>query len=137
MTIAANLGFPRIGHRRQSKAALEGFWAGRLSEADLQAEATRLRAAHWRLQQGLGIGHVPSNDFSLYDHVLDTACMVGAVPAGYGWQGDGPVSLATYFALARGARGVEAERDTGIEAGQPALEMTKWFDPNYHSLDPV
>jgi 5-methyltetrahydropteroyltriglutamate--homocysteine methyltransferase len=137
MTVAANLGFPRIGHRRQLKAALEGFWTGRLSEAEFQAEAARLRATHWRLQQGLGIGHVPSNDFSLYDHVLDIACMVGAVPAGYGWPGQGPVSLASYFALARGARGVEAERAAGIEASQPALEMTKWFDTNYHYLVPV
>lgn len=137
MTIATNLGFPRMGRRRELKAALEGFWAGRLSEADLQTEAARLRAAHWRLQQGLGIGHVPSNDFSLYDHVLDTACMIGAVPAGYGWQDNGPVSLASYFALARGARGTAAERTAGIKADAPALEMTKWFDTNYHYLVPV
>jgi len=126
MTIAANLGFPRIGRRRELKAALEAHWSGRLDEAGLREEAARLRLAHWRLQQAHGIGHVPAGDFSLYDHVLDTACMLGAVPAGYGWSpGDGPVSLATYFALARGADAL------------PALEMTKWFDTNYHYLVPL
>ena len=84
MTIASNLGFPRIGRRRELKATLERHWAGELSEAELQAEAARLRAAHWQVQQGSGISHVPSGDFSLYDHVLDTACMLGAVPRSYG-----------------------------------------------------
>jgi 5-methyltetrahydropteroyltriglutamate--homocysteine methyltransferase len=79
---------------------------------------------------------VPSGDFALYDHVLDTACMVGAIPPGYGWS-DGPVSLATTFALARGSRGTAAERAAGIEPGLPALEMTKWFDTNYHYLVPL
>ncbi|MBN9563146.1 MAG: 5-methyltetrahydropteroyltriglutamate--homocysteine S-methyltransferase [Alphaproteobacteria bacterium] len=127
MTIASNLGFPRIGRRRELKFALDRHWAGELDEAGLLTEAARLRATHWRLQQGLGISHVPSGDFSLYDGVLDTACMIGAIPPGYGWSG-GPVSLPTYFALARGTRG-----DT---PGQPALEMTKWFDTNYHYLVP-
>ncbi|MCW3477340.1 5-methyltetrahydropteroyltriglutamate--homocysteine S-methyltransferase [Limobrevibacterium gyesilva] len=135
MTLASNLGFPRIGRQRELKFALEKFWSGELDEAGLQARAAELRATHWRLQQGLGISHVPGNDFALYDHVLDTACMVGAVPEGYGWS-EGPVSLATVFALARGARGTEAERAAGIAAGSPALEMTKWFDTNYHYLVP-
>jgi 5-methyltetrahydropteroyltriglutamate--homocysteine methyltransferase len=135
MTIASNLGFPRIGPRRELKFALEKFWAGDLDEAGLQAEAAVLRAAQWRLQAGLGVSHVPSNDFSLYDHVLDTACMLGAIPDGYGWRG-GPVSMATYFALARGARGSAAEHAAGITDKLPALEMTKWFDTNYHYLVP-
>ena len=84
---------------------------------------------------GIGISHVPSGDFSLYDHVLDTTCMFGAIPAGYGWL-DGPVSLASYFALARGSRGTPAEHAAGIAPGLPALEMTKWFDTNYHYLVP-
>ncbi|MDE2517671.1 MAG: 5-methyltetrahydropteroyltriglutamate--homocysteine S-methyltransferase [Rhodospirillales bacterium] len=124
MSIAANLGFPRIGARRALKFLLEGFWAGEIDPATLQDGAAALRAAHWRLQAGLGIGHVPSNEDSLYDHVLDMACMLGAIPAGYGWQG-GPVSLASYFALARGAAGVKP------------LAMTKWFDTNYHYLVPL
>jgi len=135
MTVASNLGFPRIGHRRELKAALEQFWAGTLDEAGLNQAATSLRARHWKLQAGLGISHVPSGDFALYDHVLDTACMLGAIPPGYGWSG-GPVSLPTYFALARGSRGTAAEQAAGIAAGAPALEMTKWFDTNYHYLVP-
>jgi 5-methyltetrahydropteroyltriglutamate--homocysteine methyltransferase len=127
MTIASNLGFPRIGRRRELKSALEAFWGGTLDAAGLEAQAAALRARHWKLQAGTGISHVPCGDFTLYDHVLDTACMLGAIPAGYGWTG-GPVSLATQFALARGSRGTEAERAAGIKPGLPAMEMTKWFD---------
>lgn len=136
MTIASNLGFPRIGRRRELKTALERYWGGTLDETGLLSDASRLRAKHWRLQLGLGIGHVPSGDASLYDHVLDTACMFGAIPPGYGWQG-GPVPLRTYFALARGSRGTAAEAAAGIADGLPALEMTKWFDTNYHYLVPL
>ncbi len=135
MTLASNLGFPRIGRRRELKAALERHWAGALDAGGLLAEAARLRAVHWHLQQGLRISHIPSGDFSLYDHVLDTACLLGAIPPGYGWA-DGPVSPASLFALARGSRGTPAERQAGIEPGLPALEMTKWFDTNYHYLVP-
>ena len=135
MTIASNLGFPRIGARRELKQALERFWAGETDAAALQSAAAALRTRHWTQQAELGISHVPSGDFSLYDHVLDTACMLGAIPPGYGWTG-GPVSLATYFALARGARGPAADTAAGIARGAPALEMTKWFDTNYHYLVP-
>ncbi|WP_439594392.1 5-methyltetrahydropteroyltriglutamate--homocysteine S-methyltransferase [Falsiroseomonas sp.] len=124
MTIAANLGYPRIGPRRELKSALESHWAGQTTEAELLASAEALRAASRALQQGAGINHIPSGDFALYDHVLDTACALGAVPPGYGWSGEGPVPLATHFALARGAQ------------DRPALEMTKWFDTNYHYLVP-
>ena len=135
MTVAGNLGFPRIGHLRELKTALERFWAGELDAAGLEAAAATLRLEYWKLQVGLGVSHVPSGDFSLYDHVLDTACMLGAIPQGYGWS-EGPVSLATYFALARGSRGTAAEQAVGIGAGLPAMEMTKWFDTNYHYLVP-
>ena len=135
MTIASNLGFPRIGRRRELKVALEDHWAGKLDEAGLMAKAGALRSTHWRLQQGIGTGHIPSCDASLYDHVLDTACMLGAIPVGYGWTG-GPVALSTYFALARGSRDTAAEHAAGIGSGHPALEMTKWFDTNYHYLVP-
>jgi 5-methyltetrahydropteroyltriglutamate--homocysteine methyltransferase len=132
MAIASNLGFPRIGDRRALKTALEAFWSGRAGEGELIAAAARLRAEHWNRQRRLGISHIPSGDFALYDHVLETACMLGAIPPGYGWTG-GPVPLATLFALARGARGTEA----GIAPTLPALEMTKWFDTNYHYLVPM
>ena len=135
MTIASNLGFPRIGLRRELKSALERYWSGDLDQAGLEAEGTQLRARHWRLQAGAGINHVPSGDFSFYDHVLDTACMLGVIPPGYGWSA-GPVSMATYFALARGTRGTAAEQAAGMVPNQPAMEMTKWFDTNYHYLVP-
>ncbi len=121
--IVSTLAFPRIGPRRELKHSLERYWAGEIDQAALQEDALALRAAAWARQHGLGVTHLPSNDFSLYDHVLDTAAMVGAIPERYGWDG-GPVGLDTYFALARGT------------AGLPALEMTKWFDTNYHYLVP-
>jgi 5-methyltetrahydropteroyltriglutamate--homocysteine methyltransferase len=135
MTIASNLGFPRIGARRELKFALEQFWSGELDETALTNAAWALRKRHWQLQAGHGISHVPSGDFALYDHVLDTACMLGAIPPGYGWQ-DGPVSLPSYFALARGSGGTAVQQAAGIAANLPALEMTKWFDTNYHYLVP-
>ena len=135
MTVASNLGYPRIGARRELKHALERFWAGETDAAALHAAAAALRARHWTQQAELGISHLPSGDFALYDHVLDTACMLGAIPPGYGWTA-GPVSLETCFALARGARGTADEHAAGIAPGSPALEMTKWFDTNYHYLVP-
>nr|WP_208112265.1 5-methyltetrahydropteroyltriglutamate--homocysteine S-methyltransferase [Zavarzinia compransoris] len=119
----ATLGFPRIGPRRELKTALEAFWAGRMDEAALLATAADLRFANWLRQRQNGATVIPSNDFSLYDHVLDTAVMLGAVPPGFDW-GEGPVPLSTYFALARG------------DKDRPALEMTKWFDTNYHYMVP-
>ncbi|MCJ8055316.1 5-methyltetrahydropteroyltriglutamate--homocysteine S-methyltransferase [Shinella curvata] len=133
----ASLGFPRIGRHRELKAALEGFWSGKIAESDLLETARNLRAENWSLQRDEGITRIPSNDFSLYDHVLDTAVMVGAIPAAYGWTG-GDVSLATYFAMARGSQG-GGHADCGHAHhghGVPALEMTKWFDTNYHYMVP-
>ncbi len=127
MVLATNLGFPRIGVKRELKKALESFWAKATTETDLLAEAAALRQRHWTLQQTLGMTHIPSNDFSLYDHVLDTICMVGAVPSRYAWTGT-TVDLRTYFAMARGLQ----DGTTDI----PAMEMTKWFDTNYHYIVP-
>lgn len=80
---ATNLGFPRIGPRRELKQALEQYWAGKSSKADLGSAAASIRQANWRQQHALGLDHIPSNDFSLYDNVLDTAAMVGAIPERY------------------------------------------------------
>jgi 5-methyltetrahydropteroyltriglutamate--homocysteine methyltransferase len=78
----ANLGFPRIGTRRELKFALEKYWSGESSTDLLQTATRELRRNHWRIQADAGITQIPSNDFSLYDHVLDAAVIVGAVPAG-------------------------------------------------------
>jgi 5-methyltetrahydropteroyltriglutamate--homocysteine methyltransferase len=140
----ATLGMPRIGRRRELKFALEACWAGKSSAAELLETAKALRAASWTGQRDRGVTKIPSNDFSLYDHVLDTAVMVGAVPPRYGWTG-GEVPLDTYFAMARGSEGQregEAQREgggcghAGHAHGATALEMTKWFDTNYHYLVP-
>jgi 5-methyltetrahydropteroyltriglutamate--homocysteine methyltransferase len=129
MGISSNLGFPRMGVRRELKKALEAHWAGKLDESGLLAVGQMLRLNHWVLQQQLGIQHIPSNDFSFYDHVLDTATMVGAVPKRYTWRGS-EVDLATYFAMARGTSNKSGQADV------PAMEMTKWFDTNYHYIVP-
>jgi len=131
----ATLGAPRIGPRRELKFALEAYWAGRIGEAELLDTAARLRAANWRDQAARGVTVIPSNDFSLYDQVLDTAALVGAVPEGYGWSG-GPLSLQSYFAMARGADGGACGCGGSHATGVAALEMTKWFDTNYHYLVP-
>ncbi|MEG2803132.1 5-methyltetrahydropteroyltriglutamate--homocysteine S-methyltransferase [Stenotrophomonas sp.] len=127
MTTVTNLGFPRIGAKRELKRALEAFWAGESSAASLQDTAKALRARHWALQREAGVDVPPSNDFSFYDQVLDTAFLVDALPARYRALADAD-PLAGYFALARGV-----QRD-GHDLR--ALEMTKWFDTNYHYLVP-
>src|SRR5690606_26395185 len=110
--IVTNLGFPRIGPRRELKFALESYWSGKSNAGALQETAAALRKANWTRQQAAGIGHIPSNDFSLYDHVLDTSVMVGAIPAMYGWSG-GEVPLDTYFSMARGSQGAAAHAHNG------------------------
>ncbi|MGF6254636.1 5-methyltetrahydropteroyltriglutamate--homocysteine S-methyltransferase [Ensifer sp. LBL] len=138
MTIkTANLGFPRIGRHRELKFALERYWSGKISRDDLFDVGRRLRAENWAAQKARGIDILPSNDFSFYDHVLDTAVLVGAVPATYGWKG-GPVDLDTYFAMARGSTGSPCASGCthAGDGGNAALEMTKWFDTNYHYMVP-
>ena len=109
---AGNLGYPRIGLHRELKVALERFWSGEWSSQELEAAARELRAARWRIQAEAGIVHLPSNDFSLYDHVLDAAVLVGAIPARFGRHFE-DLDLPTYFAMARGSKSA------------PAMEMTK------------
>ncbi|GIL39695.1 5-methyltetrahydropteroyltriglutamate--homocysteine S-methyltransferase [Roseiterribacter gracilis] len=118
---ATTLGYPRIGRARDLKRALESFWSGERSEADLEATASRLRATARDTQRAAGLDVVPCGDFSLYDHVLDTALAVGIVPERFA----GLTGLRRYFAMARGEKG-----------GAAPLEMTKWFDTNYHHLVP-
>jgi 5-methyltetrahydropteroyltriglutamate--homocysteine methyltransferase len=118
-----NLGFPRIGTHRELKFALERFWSGEWTAGQLEAAARAIRRDRWQMQAAAGIHNIPSDDFSLYDHVLDTAVLVGAIPARYRDRAD-TAGLATYFAMARGSQGVSA------------MEMTKWFDTNYHYVVP-
>ena len=126
MALATIPGYPRIGKHRELKKALEGFWSGKIAEDDLLETAAEVRRTGWEAQAGAGIDLLPVNDFSLYDQVLDAVAMVGLVPDRYGWDG-GNVDLDTYFAMARGRTG---DRDVG------AMEMTKWFDTNYHYIVP-
>jgi 5-methyltetrahydropteroyltriglutamate--homocysteine methyltransferase len=141
MTVTvATLGFPRIGPKRELKTALERYWSGKSDRQTLVDIAADLRAKTWARQRDLGVDHIPSNDFTFYDHVLDASAMVGAIPAVYGWT-DGPVDLDTYFAMARGAQGEANHADCGHghhhhALDVPAAEMTKWFDTNYHYLVP-
>jgi len=101
MAFATNLGYPRIGPKRELKKALEGYWSGSITESELEETSRRIRQDNWLLHKKLGVDHIPSNEFSLYDHVLDTAAMVGAVPSRFRWDG-GAVDMTTYFAMARG-----------------------------------
>jgi 5-methyltetrahydropteroyltriglutamate--homocysteine methyltransferase len=137
----ATLGVPRIGPRRELKLALESYWSGKTDAEALLTTAAELRAANWARQHALGVTEIPSNDFSLYDQVLDTSCMVGAIPKIYGWNG-GAVPIETYFAMARGSHRVVGTPTCahghahGEDHGLPAQEMTKWFDTNYHYMVP-
>lgn len=126
-----NLGYPRIGNLRQLKKANEAYWAGKIEREELLAEGKKIRKANWLLQHNAEISLIPSNDFSFYDHVLDTTLMVGAIPARYHElvEGKGPErELDLYFAMARGYQ--REGKDV------TAMEMTKWFDTNYHYLVP-
>ena len=122
------VGYPRIGEHRRLKQAVESYWAGELDAAELEDAGRALRRDTWLTLRDAGLDHLPSNTFSFYDHVLDTAVMFGAIPdrfaSPYLEGRDRPVDLAGYFALARGT------------ADAAPLEMTKWFDTNYHYLVP-
>jgi len=128
------LGFPRMGAARELKKALETFWAGatpapadRAKARETLLETARaLRLRHWTQQVQAGIDIVPVGDFSLYDHMLDTAARLGATPARFPAASGDETVLDRYFRMARGGQG----------AGQAAMEMTKWFDTNYHYLVP-
>ena len=134
-----NLGYPRMGALRRLKKSLEAYWQGKETEADLQRNASGLRRMHWGQQKESRVDLIPSNDFSFYDHVLDTVAMVGAVPERFGWKGK-HVDLPTYFAMARGKTTGHEHGDEGHQecnhAGVHAMEMTKWFDTNYHYIVP-
>lgn len=116
-------GYPRQGQHRELKKAVEGYWKGRVDADALKETAAELRRANWAQLAEAGIDEVPTGDFSYYDHVLDTSVMVGAVPPRHRAAVDAD-PLDGYFAMARGNQDVAP------------LEMTKWFDTNYHYLVP-
>jgi 5-methyltetrahydropteroyltriglutamate--homocysteine methyltransferase len=114
------LGYPRIGERRELKKATEAFWTGQQARCDLTKTAAEMRKQTWEALRDAGLSSIPSNTFSLYDHVLDTAVLFNAIPERFA----GLEGLQAYFAMARGAEGIVP------------LELTKWFDTNYHYLVP-
>ena len=131
MSIVHNLGFPRIGARREMKRAVESYWKGDLDEAGLRTTGRELRARHWQLQADAGLDMVPVGDFTWYDHVLDMSVLLGVVPQRFGVAA-GQVDFKTYFRMARG----RAPGDKAGDADTYACEMTKWFDTNYHYIVP-
>lgn len=122
MTRTHILGFPRIGAARELKFAVEAYWRHDIDATQLLDTGRRLRARHWQWQREAGLDFVCVGDFAWYDHVLNCAALFGAQPARFGYSG--PLQLDQYFELARG------------NATQSALELTKWFDSNYHYLVP-
>ena len=116
-------GYPRIGAKRELKFAVEAFWKGAKTEAELQSVAAEIRRLNWAAQKAAGADLLPVGDFSFYDHVLDLLCALGGIPKRFGFDAAN-LSLPEYFQLARG------------NATQFAMEMTKWFDTNYHFIVP-
>ena len=132
MATTHNLGFPRIGAKRELKFALESYWKGQSSQAELQRAGAELRARHWRNQAGLDLA--PVGDFAFYDQVLDMSFTLGNLPARVsGFHGD---ALDNYFRVARGRSAAGAGDHATCCGGVAAGEMTKWFDTNYHYIVP-
>ncbi|GAB1154953.1 5-methyltetrahydropteroyltriglutamate--homocysteine S-methyltransferase [Paenibacillus illinoisensis] len=123
MTKSSVLGYPRIGADREWKKALEAFWSGKLDEATFHTRLQEIRLDHLRKLHDQGIDLIPVNDFSYYDHILDTAVMFGIVPKRFTYDG-GVVPLSVYYGIARGTKDAAAS------------EMTKWFNTNYHYIVP-
>lgn len=127
------LGYPRIGDHRELKTATEAYWQGRLSLEELEQTGANLRRSHWLRQLQAGIDLIPCGDFSFYDHVLDTTCMLGNIPPRFHWNGE-DAGLPERFLIARGA--APCSCSTTHHPATPASEMTKWFDTNYHYIVP-
>ncbi len=128
MILTSNLGYPRIGLNRELKFALEKYWKSALSLNELQQTADRIQTSNWIAQKELGLDFIPSNDFSYYDQVLDTTLMLGAIPERFQQEKE-LKGLDLYFAMARGWQDSQGK-------AIPAMEMTKWFNTNYHYLVP-
>lgn len=132
MTVVHNLGFPRIGAKRELKFALESYWKGDSSRSALEQLGAQLRQRHWKNQAGLD--WVPVGDFAFYDQVLDMSFTLGNLPERVrDFHGD---ALDNYFRVARGRSARSAEEHAACCGGVAAGEMTKWFDTNYHYIVP-
>ncbi len=128
--LTQNLGYPRIGSHRELKKANEAYWSGKIGKEALMEAGRQVKLQNWNTQKSAGIDLIPSNDFSFYDQVLDTCLLFGAIPARFNTIVDGKSNkeLELYFAMAR-----------GLQIGNidvKAMEMTKWFDTNYHYIVP-
>ncbi len=121
-----NLGYPRIGSNRELKKASELYWAGKITADELLEVGKNIRQENWQIQANAGIDLIPSNDFSFYDQVLDLTLTVGAIPSRYSEIAKTNSALDLYFAM---ARGLQKEGQDVV-----AMEMTKWFDTNYHYI---
>ena len=119
-------GFPRVGKDRELKFAEEKYFRGEISEDILQKQARELRLSHWQEQKKAGIDLIPSNDFSFYDQLLDTAVLFNIIPERY--KTLDLSDLERYFAMARGYQGSKGD--------VKALAMKKWFNTNYHYMVP-
>ncbi len=131
MLLTNNLGYPRVGAFRELKKANEAYWAKKISAEELLQAGLKIREGNWKTQKDAGIDLIPSNDFSFYDQVLDLSLTVGAIPARYNSlldKIDRQYNLDLYFAMARGFQ------EGGVDV--TAMEMTKWFDTNYHYIVP-
>jgi len=124
----ATLGYPRMGEFRELKKAVEAYWKGDVSEAELNEVAKVIRKRNWQHQKDNAMTYIPSNDFSFYDQILDLSCALGNVPERFNFSG-GLIDLKTYFSIARG-------NTSDSNNNQCASEMTKWFDTNYHYIVP-
>lgn len=131
MAIAHNLGFPRIGRDRELKKGLEAYWKGDIDQAALEKIGRQLRATHWQLQKEAGVDLLPVGDFAWYDQVLTHSLMFGVIPQRH-QNKENSISLDTLFAMARGV----SNHACNCGFNTQALEMTKWFDTNYHYLVP-
>ncbi|RZL88259.1 MAG: 5-methyltetrahydropteroyltriglutamate--homocysteine S-methyltransferase [Variovorax sp.] len=139
MTRIHTLGFPRMGAHRELKFALERHWRGEIGRDALEDVGRELRARQWQAQRDAGLDLVTVGDFAFYDHVANHIQLLGCEPPRFDFRGDEP-ELSRYFEMARGVAGADAAAcEAGCSHGDHgtfALEMTKWFDTNYHYLVP-
>jgi 5-methyltetrahydropteroyltriglutamate--homocysteine methyltransferase len=126
--LTQNLGLPRIGANRELKKACEAYWKGKISQPELEEAGKTERQKNWTFQQNSGIDLIPSNDFSFYDQVADMAFMLDTIPERFRPLKERLAPTDLYFAMCRGY-----QKD-GLDV--TPIEMTKWFDTNYHYLVP-